>query len=294
MPPRRDAPGAPQANPSSSKSGGEPGAVQQITSVHNPRIKDLLKLEKRAERIQRRLTRVEGAREAGRALAAGVVPVEAYLCPELAVGPEAAHLRARLERLARERGTRIFTVTPEVFARLVVREESGGIVLVIPFVTTPLADLPLRRPPFVAVVDRPEKPGNLGAILRTADAAGVDAVVVCGGTDVHNPNVVRASLGTLFTVPVAEAPAPEAVRWLQAQAIRVVVADPAATRRYTEVDLTGPVAVVAGSEAEGLDPLWLAAADEQVTIPMFGQVDSLNLATSMALLLYEVIRQRRA
>lgn len=293
MPPRSAAPGASQPASSSAKSGTEPGAVQ-ITGTHNPRIKELLKLEKRAERTQRRLTRVEGAREASRALAASVVPVEAYLCPELAVGPEAEYLFTRLEHLARERGTRLFTVTPEIFARLAVREESGGIVLVIPFVTTPLADLPLRWPPFVAVVDRPEKPGNLGAILRTADAAGVDGVVVCGGTDVHNPNVVRASLGTLFTVPIAEAPAPEAVRWLQAQAIRIVVADPAATRRYTEVDLTGPVAVVAGSEATGVDPLWLAAADEQVTIPMFGQVDSLNLATSMALLLYEVIRQRRA
>jgi TrmH family RNA methyltransferase len=293
MPPRRAAPGASRNDHPAAKSSLESGIVQ-ITSTHNPRIKDLVKLEKRAERTQRRLTLVEGARETGRALAAGIVPVEAYLCPELAVGPEAAHLRTRLERLARERGTRLFTVTPEVFARLAVREESGGIMLVIPFVTMPLADLSLRRPPFVAVVDRPEKPGNLGAILRTADAAGVDAVVVCGGTDVHNPNVVRASLGTLFTVPVAEAPVAEVVRWLQAQAVRIVVADPAAPRRYTDADLTGPVAVVAGSEAEGLDPLWLAAADEQVAIPMFGQTDSLNLATSMALLLYEVIRQRRA
>ena len=263
-----------------------------IASVHNARIKELLKLDKRAERTQRRLTLVEGTREASRALAAGVVPVEAYLCPQLAVGPETETLRADLERLARERAVRLFTVTPEVFARLAVREESGGIVLVIPYVTTALPALPLRQPPFLAIVDRPEKPGNLGAILRTADAAGVDGVIVCGGTDVHNPNVVRASLGTLFTVRVAEAPAAETVRWLRAHAIRVVVADPAAPRRYTDVDLTGPVAIVAGSEAQGLDPVWLAAADEQVTIPMFGQVDSLNLATSMALLLYEVIRQR--
>ena len=142
------------------------------------------------------------------------------------------------------------------------------------------------------MIDRPEKPGNLGAILRTADAAGVDGVIVCGGVDLHNPNVVRASLGALFTVPVAEAGAAEAIAWFTAHGIRIIATTPDAVTRYTAVDLTGPVAVVMGSEAEGLSAPWLAAADERVMIPMAGAVDSLNLATSTALLLYEVVRQR--
>jgi len=265
----------------------------QITSPQNPHLKDALKLEKRSERMQRRLTLVEGMREVSRALAAGVIPVAAFVCPER-VEQDARHgVLAQLARLDAERRCHLFTVTPEVFARLAVREESGGVVLVIPFLDTRLEHLPPRQPPFFAVIDRPEKPGNLGAILRTADAAGVDGVIVCGGVDVHNPNVVRASLGTLFTVPVAEATAAAALAWLRQRGVRLVATTPDAVTPYTAVDLTGPVAIVMGSEAEGLSAQWLAAADERVVIPMFGQADSLNLATATALLLYEVVRQRR-
>jgi TrmH family RNA methyltransferase len=263
-----------------------------LTSPHNPHIKAALRLEKHSERAQRRLTLVEGVREVSRALEAGIAPVEAFVCPELVDHSRLGDALARLARLDAERRTHLYSVTPEVFARLAVREESGGVVLVIPFVDTGLEHLPLQASPFFAVIDRPEKPGNLGAILRTADAAGVDGVVVCGGVDLHNPNVVRASLGALFTVPVAEASAAEAIAWLTARQIRIVAATPDAVTRYTAVDLTGPVAIVMGSEAEGLSSQWLAAADEQVMIPMAGRIDSLNLATATALLLYEVVRQR--
>lgn len=263
-----------------------------LTSSHNPHIKAALRLEKRSERAQRRLTLVEGVREVSRALAVGVVPVEAFVCPELVDHNLLGGALAQLARLDAERRTHLFTVTPEVFAKLAVREESGGVVLVIPFLDARLDHLPLRAKPFFAVIDRPEKPGNLGAILRTADAAGVDGVIVCGGVDLHNPNVVRASLGALFTVPVAEASATEAIDWLKARRIRLVATTPDASTRYTAIDLTGPVAIVMGSEAEGLSPQWLAAADERVMIPMAGYIDSLNLATATALLLYEVVRQR--
>jgi TrmH family RNA methyltransferase len=264
----------------------------QITSPHNPHLKDALKLEKRSERTRRRLTLVEGAREVSRALAAGIAPVEAYVCPERINQGEMRGVLAQLARLDAERRCRLFTVTPEVFARLAVREESGGVVLVIPFLDTRPERLPVPATPFFAVVDRPEKPGNLGAILRTADAAGVDGVIVCGGVDVHNPNVVRASLGTLFTMPVVETTDDAAIIWLRRQGIRLVATTPDAITPYTAVDLTGPVAIVMGSEAEGLSAQWLAAADLRVVIPMFGQADSLNLATATALLLYEVVRQR--
>ncbi len=263
-----------------------------LTSLHNPHVKDVLKLEKRSERTRRRLTLVEGVREVSRALAAGITPVEAFVCPERVDQATMHGVLAQLARLDAERRCRLFTVTPELFTRLAVREESGGVVLVIPFLDTRLARLPVRATPFLAVLDRPEKPGNLGAILRTADAAGVDGVIVCGGVDVHNPNVVRASLGTLFTVPVAEATDAAAISWLRQQGVRLVATTPDAVVPYTAVDLTGPVAVVMGSEAEGLNAQWLAAADVRVVIPMFGQADSLNLATATALILYEVVRQR--
>lgn len=265
----------------------------QITSPHNPHLKEALKLEKRSERVRRRLTLVEGVREVSRALAADIVPVEAYVCLERVDQDAMRDVLTQLARLDAERRCHLFTVAPEIFARLAVREESGGVVLVIPFLDTRLEHLPQRKPPFFAVIDRPEKPGNLGAILRTADAAGVDGVIVCGGVDVHNPNVVRASLGTLFSVPVAEATADAALAWLRQRGVRLVATTPDAVTPYTAVDLTGPVAIVMGSEAEGLSAQWLAAADVRVVIPMFGQADSLNLATATALLLYEVVRQRR-
>jgi TrmH family RNA methyltransferase len=264
----------------------------QITSPHNPHLKDALKLEKRSERLQRRLTLVEGVREVSRALAAGIVPVSAFVCPERVAQDALRGVLAQLARLDAERRCHLFTVTPEVFARLAVREESGGVVLVMPFLDTRLDHLPRHERPFFAVIDRPEKPGNLGAILRTADAAGVDGVIVCGGVDVHNPNVVRASLGTLFTVPVAESNADTAIAWLRQRGVRLVATTPDAVMPYTAVDLASSVAIVMGSEAEGLSAQWLAAADLRVVIPMFGQADSLNLATATALLLYEVVRQR--
>jgi TrmH family RNA methyltransferase len=263
-----------------------------LTSPHNPHVKDALKLEKRSERVRRRLTRVEGAQEVRRALAAGIVPVEAFICPEIVAEKGMGDVVETLERLDAQRRTHLYTVTSAVFARLAMREESGGVVLIIPFLDTRLARLPQRECPFFAVIDRPEKPGNLGAILRTADAAGVDGVIVCGGVDVHNPNVVRASLGTLFTVPVAEATAQEAIAWLKSRGIRLIATAPKAHTLYTAVDMTGPVAIVMGSEAEGLSQEWLSAADVQAVIPMAGQADSLNLATATALMLYEVVRQR--
>lgn len=263
-----------------------------LTSPQNPHVKDALKLEKRSERARQRLTLVEGAREVRRALAAGIVPVKAFVCPEIAAEEGMGDVVETLEKLDAQRRTHLYMVTPALFAKLAVREESGGVVLIIPFLDTRLEYLPQRERPFFVVIDRPEKPGNLGAILRTADAAGVDGVIVCGGVDVQNPNVVRASLGTLFTVPVAETTPQEAIAWLKRRRVRLIATTPKAHTLYTAVDMTGPVAIVMGNEAEGLSQEWLRAADIQVAIPMAGQADSLNLATATALMLYEVVRQR--
>ncbi|CAN5538648.1 RNA methyltransferase [soil metagenome] len=265
----------------------------KITSPQNPHVKDVIKLAKHQEREARRVTVVEGLREVSRALENGIMPIEAYLCPELARGDAVTLMVHRLQELELKRQLNLFEVTPAVFAKLAYRDDSDGVLIVIPYLQRTLNQLPLRPSPFLAVIEGVEKPGNFGAILRTADAVGVDGVIVCAGaTDLHNPNVVRASLGALFTVPVVEAPTTDAIAWLRHHKIRIIAATPEAHVRYTAVDMTGPVAIVMGSEANGLGATWLAAADETVSIPMHGAADSLNLATSTALLLYEVIRQR--
>ncbi len=270
----------------------------EITSSQNQRVKEVAKLNKRRSRDQRRLTLIEGERECARALHQGLVPYEAYLCPSL-LSTESVALRQRLADLESAGSTRLFQVAPDVFARLAYRAESGGVLLVIPYLATALEALPLVPNPCYAVIEGVEKPGNLGAILRTADAAGVDGVIVCHApdrpaTDLHNPNVVRASLGALFSVPVAEASSADAIAWLQARRVAIVAATPDATLPYTAAHLAGAVAIAMGSEAFGLGDAWLRGADQRVVIPMHGIVDSLNVATSTALLLYEVVRQRSA
>ncbi len=271
-----------------------------ITSLQNQRIKDVVKLDKRNERDSRRVTVVEGIREVSRALTAGVVPVEMYVCPELMEAETSGSVDQWISKAVgsdqsaiRNSQFAILPVSRQVFAKIAYRGDSGGVLMVIPYFDTRLACLPIKKNPFFAVIEGVEKPGNLGAILRTADAAGVDGVIVAASaTDLHNPNVVRASLGTLFTVPVAEVPLPETVTFLRSHGIQIIAADPDATTRYTAVDLTRPTAFVMGSEAFGLSPEMRAAADHRVSIPMHGIADSLNLATATALLLYEVVRQR--
>jgi len=268
-----------------------------IASPTNPRIKAVVKLADRRTRDAARRTVVEGVREVGLALAAGVAPVEAYVCPELIAGPEAERAARHLVGLAASGMTELFYVSPPVFEKIAYRGNSGGLLLVIAYPNPSLDALTFRAAPFVVVVEEAEKPGNLGAVLRTADAAGIDALIVptlpgSSGTDLHNPNVIRASLGAYFTVPTVAAPAGEAIAWLRRRGIALVATTPAAETLYTAADLTGPVAVVMGSEAWGLSETWLAAADMRVRIPMAGQVDSLNLSAATALVVYEVVRQR--
>ena len=268
--------------------------VTLITSLQNGRIKQVMKLSKRRHRDEQRLTVVEGVREVSQALRCGVIPCEAFICPPFIQNEMAETTVRQLQTLAQQKQMALFEVTTAVFAKMAYRGDSGGLLMTIPYQPRRLDQLPLRQPPFWAIVDNLEKPGNLGAILRTADAAGADGIVLTGkqGTDSHNPNAIRASLGAFFTVPIAEVRVTEVIEWLRTQAIMIVAATPTASIPYTAVDLTGPVALVTGSEAYGLSRTWLAAADMTVKIPMVGRVDSLNLATATALLLYEVVRQR--
>jgi TrmH family RNA methyltransferase len=263
-----------------------------ITSLQNNRIKDLVKLAKHNEREQRQVTVVEGERECLHALAAGIIPVETYICPPL-LSQKGLQIADKLADLDAQHQTHLMEVTPEIFAKIAYRGDSGGLLLVIPYLIHQLRDFNPPSPAFVVIIEGVEKPGNLGAILRTADAAGVQAVIVSAGvTDIHNPNVIRASLGALFTLPVFESPREETIQWLRQRQLQIVAATPEASLLYTDVDYTLPSAIVMGSEASGLGPAWRQGATSLVTIPMFGKMDSLNLSTSTALLLYEVIRQR--
>ena len=268
-----------------------------ITSPQNPRVKRIIKLNDRRARDEARQTVVEGVREIRQALDHGVAPVEAYLCPELINEPEAETAAQHLRAIAATDMSDLFLVSPDVFAKMAYRGTTGGLLMVIPYRQNQLEHLIFRGEPFLLVVEEAEKPGNLGAILRTADAAGVDAVLVPSppkrmGTDLHNPNVIRASLGAYFSVPTVAATTAETIAWLRAQGIAIVAATPAAEALYTAADLRGPVALAVGSEAWGLSETWLAAADVRLRIPMAGVVDSLNLSASAALLMYEVVRQR--
>ena len=269
----------------------------RITSLQNGRIKHIVKLSNRRQRDVAQQTVVEGVREVSCALQQSILPDEVYFCPELLTN-EAHDLLGQLRQVEQQGQTQLFEITPEIFAKIAYRGDSGGLLLVIPYLKQTLSDLTLSQLPFLAVIENVEKPGNLGAILRTADAAGVDGVIVCSdgtaSTDLHNPNVIRASLGTLFSVPVATATTSTTINWLREQAVQIVVASPEAEQVYTAVNLQAPVALVTGSEAFGLSQQWLTAADERVHIPMRGTADSLNLATATALLLYEVVRQRQS
>lgn len=257
----------------------------RISSVQNPRVKAVANLHKRRQRDTEGLMLIEGGEELALALAAGVQPRTVFFCPEFQRHPSAPlQFPPETERIE---------VTRSVFEKLAYRENPDGWLAVAPAPRRTLADITLHRTPLVLVAEAVEKPGNLGAMLRTADAAGVDALIVCDpGTDLTNPNVVRASRGALFTVPVAQAGNAETLRWLKALNIGVVAATPQASLLYTEADLRGPVAIVVGAEATGLSAEWLAAADLHVRIPMVGKVNSLNVATAAALLVYEAVRQR--
>ncbi|MEZ4591345.1 MAG: RNA methyltransferase [Chloroflexota bacterium] len=268
-----------------------------LTSLHNVRIKNILKLQNRRHRDAQQKTVVEGIREIRCVLQSGLLPHEAYVCPELLDEGEGTAVYQQLQTLAQTTGMPLFTVTPELFAKAAYRGQSGGILLIIPYLSHTLASLALPNTPLLLIIDGGEKPGNLGGILRTADAAGIDAVIVTNqpgsGTDIHNPNVVRASLGALFTLPVIEAAPADLIAWLQSEQIQIAVLTPEGERPYSQTNLQGRIALVMGSEAYGVHPQWLAEADLRLKIPMFGTVDSLNLSVATAVVVFEAIRQRQ-
>ena len=276
----------------------------KITSLTNPRVKELVRLRTGRHRKDSGVTIVDGLREILRAVESGVKFREFYLCPELiGRGEEEKELKTKLSRV----NVPVSEVTKTVFAKIAYGDRQEGVLGICETPGRPLADLELEanaclppacrrgrdRQALVVVIEHVEKPGNLGAILRTCDAAGVNGVFVCDSqTDLYNPNVIRASVGTIFTVNTVQCSNDEALRFLRTKGIKVYAASPRAQTLYTRTDLTGAAALVLGSEQEGLSDFWDKTADARVKIPMRGRADSLNVSTSAAILIYEAIRQR--
>jgi RNA methyltransferase, TrmH family len=264
-------------------------SAEKISSMQNPRVKNLVRLRDRRPRDEQGVFVIEGYRAIRRALESGTKLNEVYFAPEWFLGENEEALLGQ----AQAAGAALFELSKEALAKAAYRDRPEGLLAVAPQWRRTLADLPEKPNPFLLVVEAIEKPGNLGTILRSADAAGCDAVIVCDPvTDLFNPNVVRSSTGVLFAVPTALATSEEVIAWLAGRGIRSVATTPAATDLYTDLDLTGPLAVVMGSEQHGLSDTWLKAAGRRARIPMAGQADSLNVAMASIITLFEAVRQR--
>ena len=253
-----------------------------ITSLQNPRVKHLVKLrEDKKQRQKDGLILVEGYDELTLALNCGFKPDTLLSAPEL------------VSQTLNVPDTEALTVSRAVFEKISYRDNPDGWLGIFPMPSPSLNDLKLSETPLVLVAESVEKPGNLGAILRTADAAHVDAVLVCDPrVDVWNPNVIRASRGAVFAIPVFEVRSPEALEWLKSRKMRVLAATPSADALFTGVDMQGPLAIAVGTEDKGLTDFWMDNADLRVKIPMAGRVNSLNVSIATALMTYEAIRQR--
>ena len=266
--------------------------IEQVTSVQNPKFKNLLLLQEKSKvRREQGLFVVEGRRELGHALEAGVRPRTVFV--------READLEALRPLLAAAEAANpdclAVTLPSPLYAKAAYREGTEGIIAVMETRELHLEDLSLSASPLVVVLESVEKPGNLGAVLRSADAARADAVIVCDPlTDLYNPNLIRASLGGIFTVPTVCASSAETIDWLQAHSIRILTAQLQDSSWYYDIDMTVGTALVMGTESTGLTEIWRKAADAHIRIPMLGRLDSLNVSVSAAILLFEAVRQRNA
>lgn len=256
-----------------------------ITSTQNPKVKNLLSLEKPRERKRQGVFVVEGMKEIGLAVKAGYTIENLFFCEELITEADARALGVR--------DSLLISVSREVFEKIAIRENSGGVVAIGRQRDHSLEALRMSANPLVLILESVEKPGNLGAILRTADAAGLDAVIICDPkTDFYNPNVIRSSVGCLFTSQVASATSEDTLSWLQRSSITPYSTYLKASRPYHRVDFTGPSAIVMGTESTGLSDIWIGQEQTRIIIPMKGHADSMNVSTAAAVIVFEALRQR--
>lgn len=254
-----------------------------ITSKSNPKIKNVVKLQKSSERREQNRIIIEGRREIERAVACGFVIDTLFICSELSQETEVM-IKANV----------IEEVTLEVFEKIAYREGSDGLLAVAIPKYARLKDFKPKKNPLIIVLETVEKPGNLGAVMRTADAAGVDAVIIADSrTDLFNPNAIRASIGTIFSIPLFACSSEECIEWLRANDIKIYCTYLKASIDYLEADFRQGSAIVMGTEATGISNIWVEAADQNLIIPMNGIADSLNVSVTTAIVVFEAIRQRR-
>ena len=255
--------------------------TEYITSSANPKFKRLIALlQKSSERRESALFTVEGVREISHCIEAGYKPDCIFFCPDIVSEetlPQCRH----------------FALSAGLYAKAAYREGTEGAIGVFQAIEHPLSSLHLKDNPMIAVLESVEKPGNLGAVLRTCDAAGADALIICDPrTDLYNPNLIRASIGAVFTVPTAVCTTAQAISFLKSKGIRILTAQLQDSSLYYDCPMTKGTAIVMGTEATGLSDKWRQAADAHIRIPMLGKLDSLNVSVSAAILLYEAVRQR--
>jgi len=254
-----------------------------ISSTSNPKVKEILSLEKPRERKERGLFVLEGPREIDMALKSGYQIEYFVRCPDI--------LDSKFKS---DSSIPEWLVSREVFSKLAIRENSGGLLAIAKSKSHALDLLQLGSNPLILVLEAVEKPGNLGAVLRTADAAGADAVIICDNrTDLYNPNVIRSSVGSLFTMPVGIGDTFSTIEFLKRSGIQIFCTHLEASVPYDTIDYSKSSAIVMGTEATGLSQAWVNAASKNIIIPMYGAVDSMNVSVSAAIVTFEAIRQRR-
>lgn len=257
----------------------------EITSAQNPKIKRLLLLQqKSSERKKSGLFVLEGQREMEHAISKGYKLETIFFCPELMSSEADALVQAAHEQIA---------VNTKIYEKIAYRGTTEGVIGLFHSQEHSLDKLRLKENPLIVVLERVEKPGNLGAILRSCDAAGADALIVCDPlTDIYNPNLIRSSIGAIFTVPTAICSSEECIAFLKERGIQILTAQLQDSHLYYNTPMTQGTAIIMGTEATGLTPQWRKAADAHIRIPMLGQLDSLNVSVSAAILLFEAVRQR--
>ena len=273
--------------------------MEIITSAQNPKIKNLLLLQEKSKaRREQGLFVVEGRRELRQCLEAGYKVRTVFVCPEIGDSSEVTDLLRMTKQAAchseRSEESSVIEIPEQLYRKVAYRESTEGIIAEVEYKPLKLEDLRLPENPLIMVLESVEKPGNLGAVLRSADAARADAVLLCDPlTDLYNPNLIRASIGAVFTVPAVACTSEEAIAFLQARGIRILTAQLQDSSLYYDVNMTRGTALVMGTESTGLTDVWRKAASAHIRIPMLGRLDSLNVSVSAAILLFEAVRQRQ-
>lgn len=270
--------------------------IENITSAQNAKIKELLALqEKSKERRKKGLFVVEGKREIIHCVEAGYEPHTFFICRDIITEKEFDSILGAVEENLCGLTCQIIEIPQHLYDKVAYRGGTEGVIAEMHCKEMNLESLKLKKNPLVVVLESVEKPGNLGAVLRSADASGVDAVIVCDPlTDMYNPNLIRSSIGAIFTVPVATATSEEAIAWLKNNGIKIYTAQLQDSEWYYDTDMKGGTAIVMGTEATGLTDVWRKAADAHIKIPMLGRLDSLNVSVSAAILMFEAVRQRNS